>query len=106
MHRTTKVIVATASIAGAIVASAGIALAADRREVTEAPITGAALERASVVALERLGGGRVTGTEVGDEESLYEVEVTVPDGSQVDVQLDQRFEIVGVERDGTPDDRD
>ena len=45
------------------------------------------------------GGGRVTGTEVGDEESLYEVEVTLDDGSQVDVQLDEQFRVVGSEAD-------
>ena len=38
--------------------------------------------------------GTVTETEVGDEESYYEVEVTRPDGSQVDVQLDRDFNVV------------
>ena len=41
---------------------------------------------------------------LGDEESYYEVEVTLDDGSQVDVQLDERFEVVGTEQDGTDDD--
>jgi hypothetical protein len=36
----------------------------------------------------------VTGTEVGDEESYYEVEVTLDDGRQVDVQLDESFAVV------------
>ena len=58
------------------------------------PITGPALERASQAALGQTGGGRVTGTEVGDEESYYEVEVTLDDGSQVDVQLDESFNVV------------
>jgi hypothetical protein len=65
----------------------------------EAPITGTALERASAAALEHTGGGRVTETEVGDEESMYEVEVTLDDGSQVDVQLDENFNVVGGEAD-------
>ena len=34
-------------------------------------------------------------TEVGDEESYYEVEVTLDDGTQVDVQLDRDFQVVG-----------
>ena len=55
----------------------------------------AAVTRASDVALALLGGGRVTGTEVDDEDSYYEVEVTLPDGSQVDVQLDESFAVVG-----------
>jgi hypothetical protein len=63
------------------------------------PITGTALTRASDAALAYTGGGRVTETEVGDEESYYEVEVTLPDGSQVDVQLDRAFQIVSSEGD-------
>jgi hypothetical protein len=58
-------------------------------------ITGVALQRAGDAALAETGGGRVTGTEVGDEESYYEVEVTLDDGRQVDVQLDENFVAVG-----------
>ena len=65
------------------------------------PITGAALAKAKAAALAHTGGGRVTGTEVGDEESHYEVEVTRADGSQVDVQLDKAFNVVGSKDDGT-----
>ncbi|MGI8937475.1 MAG: PepSY domain-containing protein [Iamia sp.] len=56
--------------------------------------TGSSLTRASEVALDAMGGGRVTGTEVGDEDSYYEVEVTAEDGTQVDVQLDREFNVV------------
>ena len=38
------------------------------RDDTE-PISGDALDRASAAALAHTGGGRVTGTEMGDEES-------------------------------------
>jgi uncharacterized membrane protein YkoI len=62
-------------------------------------IAGGALERAGAAAIAHTGGGRVTGTEVGDEESYYEVEVTRDDGSQVDVQLDRGFRVVGDEVD-------
>lgn len=72
----------------------------------EEPITGAALERASQAALEYTGEGRVTETEVGDEESYYEVEVTLEDGSQVDVQLDKDFNVVGDESDDENEDSD
>jgi uncharacterized membrane protein YkoI len=58
-------------------------------------ITGKALEDASAAALKATGGGRVTETEVGDEESYYQVEVTKADGGQVDVQLDRDFNVVG-----------
>jgi uncharacterized protein with LGFP repeats len=83
-----------------VVAAAGTGLAvATGGDDSEAPIEGTALDRASAAALEHTGGGEVTETEVGDEESYYEVEVTRDDGSQVDVQLDRDFNVVGGEAD-------
>lgn len=67
------------------------------------PIPASELDRAERAALEETGGGTVTGTEVDDEESKYEVEVTLDDGTQVDVQLDEDFRVVGTEDDGTDD---
>ncbi len=64
-------------------------------------ITGDALKTASTVALAHIGGGRVTETEVNDEESYFEVEVTLANGNQVDVQLDQNFKVVGDKVEGT-----
>jgi hypothetical protein len=79
--------------AAAVAIGTGIATAQpDDGEGT--PITGEALTKASQAALAFTGGGTVTATEVGDEESLYEVEVTKADGSQVDVQLDANFVVV------------
>ena len=79
--------------------AAGIAVGAGGRD-EETPITGTALARASAAALEHTGGGRVTDTEAGDEEGAYEVEVTLADGSQVDVPLDAGFTVIGDEADG------
>jgi len=56
-------------------------------------ITGSALGKASAAALDRTGGGKVTGTEVDDEEGKYEIEVT-KDGSSVDVHLDKDFQVL------------
>jgi hypothetical protein len=104
MTRRTAIISVTALVAGAAVATgAGFAIAGAGGDDDEAPITGDALTRASAAALEYTGAGRVTETEVGDEESLYEVEVTLDDGSQVDVQLDENFNVVGSEHDGADD---
>jgi len=103
--RKTKILIAGLAVAGLAVAGVSVA-AAGGGDDSEGPIPAADLDRASAAALEATGGGEVTETEVGDEESYYEVEVTLADGSQVDVQLDQSFEVVGQENDGTDDDGD
>ncbi|HLG09544.1 MAG TPA: hypothetical protein VI409_12825, partial [Gaiellaceae bacterium] len=59
-----------------------------------------ALARASAAALASTGGGRVTESEVGDEDGYYEVEVTLGDGSQVDVHLDRAFNVISRHSDG------
>jgi uncharacterized membrane protein YkoI len=106
MRKRTRVIVAATALGGVVAAAAGVA-AAQNQPDSEAPITGTDLERASAAALEHTGGGRVTETEVGDEESYYEVEVTLDDGSQTDVQLDEQFNVVSSSADSeSPDDGD
>lgn len=86
-----------ALIAGAVLAALGlggaaVAGAAGEGEAERA-ITGPALDKATRAALAHKGGGEVTGTEVGDEEGAYEVEVTL-DGRQTDVHLDESFNVV------------
>jgi hypothetical protein len=99
MQRRTKVLLAGIAVTGSVAAGTGIAIAGGSDDDgTEVPITGADLEKASAAALAHTGEGRVTGTEAGDEESAYEVEVTLDDGSQVDVQLDDGFAVVSTER--------
>ena len=94
-----------ALIAGTVIAAlavGGVAIAGAAGgddDGSDRPISGAALDRASAAALDHTGGGRVTETEVGDEEGYYEVEVTRDDGSQVDVQLDRDFTVVGSKAD-------
>ena len=60
----------------------------------DGPLTGETLKKASAAALEAAGGGTVTDTESGDEDGAYEVEVTMADGSQVDVHLDSDFKFI------------
>jgi uncharacterized membrane protein YkoI len=100
MKRRTKLLIAGAVAGVLIAAGAGAAISSDDDDGTEVPITGIELEMATKAALEHTGGGTVTETEFGDEESLYEVEVRLPDGTSVDVQLDENFDVVEV----TPDD--
>jgi uncharacterized membrane protein YkoI len=97
MRKRTKITVA--GLAALAVAAGGVGVAVAGGDDTEAPITGSALDKASAAALEHAGGGRVSETAGGDEESYYEVEVTRDDGSQVDVQLDRGFDVVGGEAD-------
>lgn len=75
----------------------------DATEV-DVPITGTDLEKASAAALAHVGEGRVTETEVGDEESYYEIEITLDNGRQLDVQLDEQFNFVGSEDEGSGSD--
>ncbi|HEY8001306.1 MAG: PepSY domain-containing protein [Vicinamibacteria bacterium] len=75
----------------------------DAAEGPDVALTGSTLDEASAAALKATGGGEVTGTELGDEESYYEVEVTRDDGSQVDVQLDRDLNLVGQSADSEND---
>lgn len=71
----------------------------DAAEGPDVAISSNTIDDASAAALKATGGGTVTETEQGDEESYYEVEVTLDDGSQVDVQLDRAFDVVSDEAD-------
>ncbi len=107
MQKRTIAIVGTVVLSGAaVIAGTQLANAGGETEDVgpDVAITGSDLDAASAAALAHTGEGRVTDTEVGDEESHYEVEVTLDDGSEVDVQLDQAFDVVGSEtEDGTED---
>jgi uncharacterized membrane protein YkoI len=83
-----------------------IAVGGDDDDANDRAITGSALQKATDAALAETGGGRVTDTEVDDEQSKYEVEVTLDDGTQVDVQLDESFQVTGSETDGPGDEDD
>jgi uncharacterized membrane protein YkoI len=101
MNRKTKWIAGGVGAVALLAAGAGVAAASGGGDDdgSDTPISGSALDQASAAALAETGGGQVTGTEVGDEESYYEVEVTLDDGSEVDVQLDKSFNVVSTERD-------
>jgi len=103
MKRRTRTLVIGTAVAAALGTGAGIATASGGDD-QETPITGDALTQASKAALAHTGGGQVTQTEVGDEDSYYEVEVTLPDGSETDVQLDRSFVVVSSEVEGADED--
>lgn len=97
MKRSTKWLLGAAVAVGTFGAGTGAVLASGGEDGAETPITGTALDQASAAALEHVGEGRVSDTEVGDEEGYYEVEVTLDGGSEVDVHLDAEFNILGTE---------
>jgi hypothetical protein len=92
MRRRT-LIIATGLTGLALAAGGGIAWATSGGD--ERPLSGPALERASAAALEHTGGGTVTEAETGDDGAAYGVEVRRPDGSQVEVELDASFHVIG-----------
>jgi uncharacterized membrane protein YkoI len=98
MSRTTRRVLVAAGTAVAVAAGTMTLVAAARND-TDTPITGPAKAKASAAAVASTKGGRVTGTELDDEDSKYEVEVTLADGRQVDVQLDEQFQVVSSKTD-------
>ena len=100
--RLAAVIAGTAAVTAGTVGVAGAVSGDDEAE--DRPIPASGLKQAERAALQETGGGEVTETEVGDEDSMYEVEVTLEDGTQVDVQLDDAFRVVGTERDTSDSD--
>jgi uncharacterized membrane protein YkoI len=100
-----RLVAGAAAVAILALGGGGIAYATGGDAAEQA--TGPDIDKAKSVALERTNGGRVTGTEVGDEEGYYEIEVTREDGGQVDVHLDRDLNILGTMSDHeSPDDRD
>ncbi len=57
-------------------------------------------EDATAAALEATGGGTANSVETDSENgAVYEVEVTRPDGTTVDVRLDEGYDVVVIEGD-------
>ena len=102
-----KTLLIAAAIALLLLVGAGVAYATGSGDSGEQQATGPGIEKAKSVALDHTNGGRVTGTEVGDEEGYYEVEVIKDDGSQVDVHLDRDFNVLSTPADHEgPDTKD
>lgn len=93
----TKLLLIGAVVVLAGVLSAGLAIAGAGGG--EQPLTGSTLEQATDAALAHTGGGTVVETETGDDGAAYSVEVQLADGSQVEVNLDANFEVIGSEAD-------
>jgi hypothetical protein len=86
-----------AGVIGAAALSAGLAIAAGGDG--DKPLTGTTLDKATAAALAHAGGGIVTETEVGDEGAAYSVEIRRDGGTEIEVNLDEDFRVVGQEVD-------
>jgi hypothetical protein len=91
-----KVIAIAAAIAALAAGGVGIAYAVSGGE-SEEQVTGPDAQKAEKAALDVAGGGTVTESEFQESggAGFYEVEVQRPDGSQVEVHLDDQFQPVG-----------
>jgi uncharacterized membrane protein YkoI len=95
MSKRTKLIVGAVGAILVLGALAGFTIAADDDE----PLTGSTYDRATEAALDHAGGGTVIETETGDGGAAYGVEIRRDDGSVVEVELDENFDVVGTEED-------
>lgn len=103
MDRRTGIAIAAIAVAAAIGGGAAAAAAAAAGG-EDAPIPSGAREEAVEAALERAGSGSVVETEIGDDGAAYAVELRLGDGTQVEVRLDERFHVIGMESDDDPTD--
>ena len=95
---TRKIVVLAVLVLAVGAVSAGFAIAAGVGD-DDQPLTGSSLERATAAALAHTGGGTVVETEVGDDGAAYGVEIRLDDGRQVEVNLDENFDVIGQEND-------
>lgn len=94
---------AVLAVGGAATATAVGGLGGD----DDQPLAGSTLERVTEAALAEVGSGTVTDAEASDDAgSAYEAEVVLDNGDEVDVELDEAFEVVRVGEPETDDDDD
>jgi hypothetical protein len=100
-----KMMVVTA-VAVAVAAGGGAAFAAgDALDDGDGGLSGPQADRAIQAALAVTGGGTANSVERdGEDGATYEVEITRPDGSTVDVRLDGNYELVVVDGDSESED--
>jgi hypothetical protein len=71
----------------------------DDNDSDDVPLSGSAYDRATRAALAHTGGGTVTETEAGDDGAAYEVEIRLPNGREVEINLDADFRVISQEDD-------
>jgi hypothetical protein len=91
-----KVVAIAAAVVALAAGGVGIAYAVGGGESEEA-VTGPSAKKAEAAALDAVGGGTVLEAEYQEAGSagVYEVEVQRPDGSAVEVHIDDQYQPVG-----------
>jgi len=91
-----NIFIATAAGVVLLLGGAGIALAVSDND-NDGPLTGETLDRASNAALAEVGPGTVTNADRNDDGgSAYDLDVRLDDGTTVDVELNDAFDVVWV----------
>jgi hypothetical protein len=100
MNINRKVLAVAAAVAVLAAGGVGIAYAVGGGD-SEEQVTGPSAEKAEAAALDAVGGGTVLEAEYQEAggAGVYEVEVERPDGSQVEVHIDDQFQPVGTAAD-------
>ena len=100
MRKKLAIGLATGAVATALVGGAAAAYAATATDDGDVAVTGPEADRAIAAALAATGGGRANSVERDTENgATWEVEVTKPDGTTVDVRLDSALGVVVIEGD-------
>ena len=95
-----KLAVAGVGVVLLAVAGAGVAVAATHDDGNEGHVSGPQARKAVATALQITGGGRANAVERDREKgATWEVEVTRPDGTTVDVRLDRSYGLVAIDSD-------
>lgn len=98
-----RAIAASAGLGAAAALIVGGVAVAGAGDDGDGHVTGPDADKATAAALDATGGGTANSVERDSENgAVWEVEVTRPDGTTVDVRLDAQFEVVVIEGDSEP----
>ncbi len=99
MTKRPKILIVGLAVVALAAGGAGMAVATGEDDSAE-QVSGPGADQARDAALEITGGGDVRSVELDSEKgATWEVEVAKPDGSEVDVRLDDNYDLVVVEDD-------
>jgi len=95
MHKKTALIFGAATLA-LVLGGVGVAAAVNAND-DDGRLTGTTLERASNAALAEVGTGTVTSAEnTNDDGAAYALEIRLDNGDEVDVELNDSFDVIWV----------